>query len=207
MFSLNKFLLKKVQIKVITEESERLYSSLVQDYSPKYLFLSVPIFKRQNIFLDKDDKVEIFYVENNKPFYFSSVVVGNFKEDENYYLVIEKPQSVIQYDRRKFKRVNVVQKIKLIDLNSTPSIIHGEIIEISARSAKVKVKATGLLDKNYMVQFEIGSETFNILGYPTEFKDDSLEIGLNSLYLIKFTVHDNNKFEKLKKCIDRVDDA
>jgi len=209
VFDLAKFLLKKVNIKIKSDEEDVLYSSLVQDYSSKYLFLAVPIKKRINIIIPQATIVDVFYVEKNRPYYFTSKVIGNFSEDGNVYLVVGRPDNVVCYDRRKFARVNVIQKIKIVDLNSTPSIIQGEILDLSGTSAKIKVKATGLRDKNYLLQFKLGSKTFHILGYPQEFNVSNLTGSerLHSVYIMTFNRHDEEKIKTLTEYIERLADV
>ncbi|MCK5685357.1 flagellar brake protein [bacterium] len=193
----------------MSDDEEILYSSLVHDYSSKYLFLSVPTVKRKNILIPQDTIVDVFYVEKNKPYYFTSKVIGNFSEDGNIYLVVERPFDLVCYDRRKFARVKVIQKVKIVDLNSTPSILQGEILDLSGSSAKIKVKATGLRDKNYLLQFKLGSKTFHILGYPQECEVSKL-VGnerLYSIYVMTFSKHDADKIKTLTECIERLADV
>jgi c-di-GMP-binding flagellar brake protein YcgR len=203
--NIEKLILKKVQIKRL-EVDDMLYNSLIEDYSPLYVFLSSPLEKGKYIFFKGGELVEVFFVEKKRPYYFTTQVVGNFKEEGNYYLALRRPQSLVEFERRRFKRVKLTHPIKIVDLISSPSIIKGEILDLSPVSVKVKVKLLSLFPKNYLLQFDFKGETFNFSGYPEEVNMDLKGLEkFYSVYVFKFSEFDKKKSEKLEKILKDVE--
>lgn len=120
------------------------YKSNIQDIKEEHIAISIPAINGKYAILGLNDKINVIYYKNGGAYRFETTVIARKKEVIPI-ILIKKPESIIQIQRRMFVRIDLLQELKYISKNKIDKFSDDQIVN-SIIKKTVELSKAILLD-------------------------------------------------------------
>lgn len=105
-----------LNMKCEVEYKDKMYKSLIQDISEKYIGVSIPVNQGEYLVLQNGEEVDVIYYDEKNVYSFSTKIVGR-KTEGITMLLLAPPGKITKIQRRKFFRIDFAAKVKLLKVD------------------------------------------------------------------------------------------
>lgn len=158
---------------------DKVYKSDIQDITKDYVAISIPVNNGEYLILTRGEIIEVIYYDEQNVNKFISKVVGR-KIEGIQMILLEPPNEISKIQRRRFFRIDILSKIKLMKVNTDisekefndlcanadeNSFTEAIMTDLSGGGLRIKTELTVKVGEMFIIRLPISDFDVNIPCY------------------------------------------